>query len=458
MGGRSQSGLSSPLGVVFDSHGNLWVGDTNNNRVLEFTCTATSSCVNGNDAALVLGQQNFTSSTYATTQSGLNHPDGVVFDSSGDLWVADVLNNRVLEFTCTATSSCTNGNAATLVLGQPNFTSSSSGAATQSNLVNPHGVVFDSHGNLWVADFNSRALEFTCTATSSCVNGNDAALVLGQPNFTTLGWSTSQTGLAGPTGVVFDSSGDLWVADSWNNRTLEFTCTATSSCTNGNAATLVLGQPNFTTDTSATSQTGQSFPDGVVFDSSGDLWVAEYWNNRTLEFTCTATSSCTNGNAATLVLGQPNFISSTGATTQSGLYGPAGVIFDSSGDLWVADSWNNRVLEYTSASSPPSTAPSVSTISELTTVSFTPTSIPSPSQTVVTVSQPLSVPIPVSALWLILPLAGAVIVVMLLLVAKSRRVEGVTSGRRACPNCGQQAGNERFCRNCGQRLEEFGVS
>ena len=396
MGGRSQSGLSSPLGVVFDSHGNLWVGDTNNNRVLEFTCTATSSCVNGNDAALVLGQQNFTSSTYATTQSGLNHPDGVVFDSSGDLWVADVLNNRVLEFTCTATSSCTNGNAATLVLGQPNFTSSSSGAATQSNLVNPHGVVFDSHGNLWVADFNSRALEFTCTATSSCVNGNDAALVLGQPNFTTLGWSTSQTGLAGPTGVVFDSSGDLWVADSWNNRTLEFTCTATSSCTNGNAATLVLGQPNF--------------------------------------------------------------ISSTGATTQSGLYGPAGVIFDSSGDLWVADSWNNRVLEYTSASSPPSTAPSVSTISELTTVSFTPTSIPSPSQTVVTVSQPLSVPIPVSALWLILPLAGAVIVVMLLLVAKSRRVEGVTSGRRACPNCGQQAGNERFCRNCGQRLEEFGVS
>jgi hypothetical protein len=238
----------------------------------------------------------------------------------------------------------TTGQGASLVLGQSSFTTST-GIVSQTGLYGPEGAGFDSHGNLWLADrFDSRVLEYTCT-TTSCTNGNNATLVLGQLRFTVSYWGLSQTVMGGPEGVVFDSHGDLWVADRANSRVLEFTCTASSSCTNGNAAALVLGRPDFTTNTAATSQTGLRAPVGVAFDSQGNLWVADDGNNRVLEYTCTATSSCTNGNAAALVLGQPDFTTRKYATSQTGLHAPEVVVFDSHGDLWLADQDNNRTLE-----------------------------------------------------------------------------------------------------------------
>jgi DNA-binding beta-propeller fold protein YncE len=91
------SGLCNPDGVAFDSHGDLWVGDFDNNRVLEFTPPFS----NGERASVVIGQPNFTASTPAETRTGLDSPTYVAIDSHGNLWVADASNNRVLEFTGT---------------------------------------------------------------------------------------------------------------------------------------------------------------------------------------------------------------------------------------------------------------------------------------------------------------------------------------------------------------------
>jgi hypothetical protein len=187
---------------------------------------------NGQYASLVLGQSppSFTTNTHATTQNGMNYPYGVAFDSHGNLWVADYASSRVLEFT----PPFTNGMSAALELGQAQGTcpstggpgtcfTTSTGATTQNGMNVPEGVGVDSHGNLWVADYgNNRVLEFTCTATSSCVNGNNAALVLGQADFTHGGFATTQNGMYYPRGVGFDSHGNLWVADFWNSRVLEF--------------------------------------------------------------------------------------------------------------------------------------------------------------------------------------------------------------------------------------------
>src|SRR5438132_50010 len=86
--------LRVPTNVVFDSAGNLWVSDELNSRVLEFELPFST----GMSAASVIGQANFSSSSRATTQSGLNAPSGEAFDSAGNLWVADLGNNRVLEY------------------------------------------------------------------------------------------------------------------------------------------------------------------------------------------------------------------------------------------------------------------------------------------------------------------------------------------------------------------------
>jgi len=342
----TQYGLFEPKGLGVDSHGNVWVADYYDNRVLEFTRPFS----NGENAVLVLGQSGYGTYTAADTPSGMNGPSGVAVDSSGNLWVADAGNNRVLEFTCTATSTCSNGNTAVMVLGQSAFNTKTA-ADTMSGMSGPTGLTFDSNHWLWVSDTgNNRVLEFTCTATSTCSNGSDWVEVLGQSYYGTNTAADTQNGMSGPRGLGFDGSSVLWVADYGNNRVLGFVCTARENCAWGSSASVELGQPSgataFTTNTAATSQSGMSGPSDVVTDSHGYLWVSDFGNNRVLEFTCDYGYGCSDGNDAVLVLGQSGFSTKTSATSQNGIWEPYGLGFDYSGNLWVADHVNSRVLAF----------------------------------------------------------------------------------------------------------------
>ena len=240
--------VGGPVGMAFDSSGNLWVVDFSNHRILQFK----PPFATGMNASLVIGQANFTSSVAATTNSGLTGPEFIAFDGSGNLWVTDTFNNRVLEFK----PLFADGMTASLVIGQTDFVSHGA-ATTASGLDFPTGAAFDRNGNLWIADTdNSRVLQFK----PPFANGMSASLVLGQANFTTNTAATTQNGLRRPFGLGFDSSGDLGVADAENNRTLGFK----QPFSNNQNANLVLGQPDFATSTAATTAAGQEFPFAVL--------------------------------------------------------------------------------------------------------------------------------------------------------------------------------------------------
>ena len=181
----------------------MWVADLGNNRVLEFV-KESGSFANGQAASLVIGQSSFTSSVSALSKVGLHALTAIAFDPSGNLWVADLGNNRVLKFDIG--SGFTDGEPASLVLGQSSFTSGAAGlSATKFNY--DDGLAVDSSGNVWVSDsLNRRILEFVDPTT----NGQPAALVIGQNDFTTGTSGSGQTGLADPAGIAFDPSGNLW--------------------------------------------------------------------------------------------------------------------------------------------------------------------------------------------------------------------------------------------------------
>ncbi|MEX0656921.1 MAG: NHL repeat-containing protein [Nitrosopumilaceae archaeon] len=304
---------------------------------------------NGQTATLVLGQADFTSNNSGTTASTLQSPRGIAFDSSGNLWVVDSTNNRVLRYD----TPFTNGEAATLVLGQEDFESSGSGT-TASTLQSPRGIAFDSSGNLWVVDStNNRVLRYDTPFT----NGEAATLVLGQEDFESgvanRGGNAAANTLAGPSGIAFDSSGNLWVSEAGgaadNHRVLRYD----TPFTDGEAATLVLGQPDdgnpfdsSTANNGGISASTLNGPYGIAFDSSGNLWVSDRNNNRALRFD----APFTNSEAATLVIGQANFVSSGSGTTASTFNSPYNIAFDSSGNLWVSDGGgdadNTRVLRF----------------------------------------------------------------------------------------------------------------
>lgn len=362
----TSTGLVSPIAEAFDSTGNLWVVDQGANRVLEYPAPLSA----GEAATLVIGQMGFTGRDSATNSTGLNAPQGLAFDSGGNLWVVDTSNNRVLEYP----TPIFTGEAATVVIGQANFTGNGP-ATTPTGLNQPESIAFDSGGNLWVADaLNDRVVEYPRPLST----GEAATLVIGASNFTTQNDEVSRTGLSTPSGLAFDSSGNLWVAD--GVRVLEYAPPFSS----GGEASLVIGQSSFTDSSTYTTSAGLNLPYALAFDSSHNLWVADYGNNRVLEYA----PPFSDHQAATIVIGQTDFTSSETtpvfSPTSAGLNHPWGLAFDHSGNLWVADYAEGRVLQYagpsttvatsaTSASESTSAPTSPATGSPGTTTSVNPT-------------------------------------------------------------------------------------
>jgi NHL repeat len=339
--GAGLNQLNGPRHVTLDgTTGQIYVADEVNSRVLGWNNALTFN--NGLAASIVI--------TSDGNPGGLNFlaPRAVAVDPSGNLFVVDAFNNRVLQFSPPITSTV-NGMAATRVFGQPDFASNSGGPARDVTLNGPSGVATDKNGNLFVADSaNSRVLQYSppFNATANI----PANRVFGQPNFTSNSANqgsiaSSQTTLNQPFGVAVDSSGNLYVADTYNDRLLRYNAPLT---TPNMAAGLVIGQQNFT---SISPNQGLGLPNASTLDhpyslaleSSNNLYVADTNNSRILEYNAPLTSP---NMPASQVIGQTSFNSITIGTSASQLRFPFSVAVDQARNVYVADTNNNRVLGY----------------------------------------------------------------------------------------------------------------
>ena len=334
------------------------VADEGNNRVLIYDAPI------GNGASVVLGQPNFTDSANSGNASYPNtvSASAIAMDAEGNLFVADTPHCRVLEFQ----PPFTTGMNASAAIGWPSLTySNPSGPSciyvAESEPINrlesPWAVAVDSQGNLWVADTQyAEVFEYVPPFST----GMAPSVVLGtlpcQVGRTTFTPPTAMI-FCEPEGLAFDPQGNLWVADWGYIRILEFK----PPFSTGMAASLEIGQSAANPFAEATpcDSSGPSAsclrPATIAFDAAGDLWATDPWENRVLEFA----PPYTNGMAASLVLGQPDFTSgalqATAANTfyfssnngVSVLQYDGGLWFDSSGDLLVGDGGNERILVFT---------------------------------------------------------------------------------------------------------------
>jgi sugar lactone lactonase YvrE len=313
--------------------GRLYIADGTYRRVLSWPNGA--AYVNGQEADLVLGAPSPfdpppISSAITPSQRTLDYPVSLAVDGVGNLWVADVLNNRVLRFDAPQT----NGMAASVVLGQPGFTTKDAMAGDRG-MWTPTGLALDSAGRLAVADdFNSRVLIFDPPFST----GQAASVVLGQPDFITTTSGISERKLSHPGGVAFDRDRRLFVTDRSNHRVLGFSFPQATN----EAATLVIGQPNFLGGSFGTTATTLRAPYTLQLDANGYLFVSDTGNNRVLVYK----PAYANGMAASFVLGQPDFATSTVTRTRSSTYNPLGLALDDARNLYVADEFNGRVIRF----------------------------------------------------------------------------------------------------------------
>ncbi|MBI1922332.1 MAG: chitobiase/beta-hexosaminidase C-terminal domain-containing protein [Geobacter sp.] len=317
-GAATAASLYGPAGVAVGGAGNLFIADQYNNRIRKVdAATGIITTVAGNGSAAFAGDGS------AATAASLNYPAGVAMDSAGNIFIADKNNHRIRKMAAgTGNISTVAGNGSAAFAGD-------GGAATAASLKYPAGLTMDSAGNLFIADSSNNRIRKVDAATGniSTVAGSGSAGFAGD------GGVATAASLNNPASVTVDSAGNLFVADSSNNRIRKV------DAVTGNIITVAgNGSASFAGDGGAATAASLKYPAGLTMDSAGNLFIADSSNNHIRKVdAATGIISTVAGS------GSAGFAGDGGAATAASLRYPTGVTMDSAGNLFIADSSNNRI-------------------------------------------------------------------------------------------------------------------
>ncbi|QDK81764.1 hypothetical protein EXU85_25395 [Spirosoma sp. KCTC 42546] len=304
--------LSTPASVIVDGAGNLFIADLGNNRIRKVATDETITTVAGT------GSFNFSGDNGPATSAELAGPTGVVLNG-GNLFISDQSNNRIRKVATDGTITTVAGN------GTQGF-SGDNGPATSANLSSPSGIAVDGTGILFFADqTNNRIRKVATDGTLTTVAGN------GTTDFSGDNGPAIDAALNSPSGVAVDGTGNLFIADRTNNRIRKV-------ATNGTITTVAgTGTYGFSGDNVAAISADLANPTGVAVDGSGNLFIADAGNHRIRKVATNGTITTVAGN------GTNSFGGDNGPATDAALANPTGVAVDGSGNLFIADAGNHRI-------------------------------------------------------------------------------------------------------------------
>src|SRR5271157_2396715 len=300
--------LATSIAIAVDPSGILYIADTDNNRVRKVS-TGVIATVAGT------GTRGFSGDNGPATGARLGLPSGIALDPNGNLYIADTDNNRIREVS--------NGVITTVAGGRSSL--GDNGPATSAELANPYGLAIDAAGNLYIADSSNNVVRKVANGLITTVVGN------GSSGFSGDNGPAASAQLNGPSGVAVDSAGNLYIADTLNNVVRKVSA--------GVIATVAgTGTPGSGGDNGPPTSAQLYAPSGIAVDSSGNLYIADSANNRI--------RLVSGGVIATIAgTGTPGLSGDNGPAISAQLYAPSGIAVDSSGNLFIADTYNGIIRE-----------------------------------------------------------------------------------------------------------------
>jgi DNA-binding beta-propeller fold protein YncE len=301
--------FEGPEGIAVDAAGNLYVADAYNQRIRKITPEGEVSTLAGS------GEYGFADGEGRNAQ--FRSPSGITIDTAGNLYVADVDNHRIRKVTPEGEVSTLAGSGPT---GYENG-GFADGEGNKARFNYPHGIAIDGAGNLYVADFwNYCIRKITAKGEVSTFAGGKRGFANG-----TGGAARFYT----PVGIALDAAGNLYVAEVRNPRIRKIT-------PQGAVSTFAGGKKGFADGTG--SAVRFSSPYGIAIDAAGNLYVTDGINNRIRRIAA-------EGKVTTLAGGgdEDGDCLADGEGSAARFCDPRGIAIDAEGNLYVADSHNNRI-------------------------------------------------------------------------------------------------------------------
>lgn len=305
--------LNSPTCIAIDGAGNVYINDQRDNCVRKVNTPGVISTFAGTDTGGYNGD-NITAFT-----AKLNQNWGVAVDDTGNLYIADQENYRVRKVNTSGIITTFAGN------GIPGY-SGDGGPATAAQMQAPLGIAVDIRGNVYISDPGSFCIRRV----------NPAGIISRFAGNGTYGYG-GDNGLAVnamlsyPRGIAVDTFGNVYICDADNNRIRKVD---TSGIITTIAGTGMAGNSG---DNGPATSAQLNSPIGIFHDNSGDIYIADFYNNR---IRMISTSGIITTVAGTGVSG---FSGDDGPALQAELSHPISVAIDGNGNMYIADLDNIRV-------------------------------------------------------------------------------------------------------------------
>ena len=314
-GGIATTGkIYQPYSMAADGFGNVFIADSSNNRIRKVTTSGVMTTVAGTGVASFSGEGG------AATNARIYSPNGVAFDASGNLYIADTGNNRIRKVD-------TNGIITTVAGKSSAGFSGDGGAATNATLYNPYGITVDTNGNLFIADsLNNRIRKVDTNGVITTTAGKSSSAFSGD------GGAATNAGMS-TFGVAVDAGGNIIVADRSNNRVRRVDAYGFITTIAGSGASTVSGDGGAATNAGITAS-------GVAVDNYGDVYIADRSNNRIRRVDPYGIITTVAGTSGYGYSGDGS------PATNSLLYSPIGIALDSYGRILIADTFNNRIRRF----------------------------------------------------------------------------------------------------------------
>ncbi len=305
-GAGSEALFINPDAIAVNTNGNLCVADSGNHKIREITPSGFVTTITGSTSG-------FADSINIITPPKFAAPDSVVLDSSGNVYVADTNNHKIRKIT-------PSGVVSTLA-GSTQGDTDGTGIAAQFNY--PTGIAIDVSGNLYVAENNnSKIRKITPNGVVTTYAGLGGGGYLDGP--------VSVAQFSGPMGIAIDATGNMYVSDMFNHKVRKIT-------PDGIVSTLAGSTIGYADGTGTAAKFNQ--PAAITVDRNGNVYVADSENSAVRKIT-------PNGVATTLE-GSPIGLYANVNGIKSEFLDTEGVVVDASGNVFVSDYGNNRIMEIT---------------------------------------------------------------------------------------------------------------